>query len=415
MVVIDPHRKPSRLLAAALCALLAAACESAPALSTTWAGTVDTLSSGRVVVRNPDAPSWREGEAWTLRERLRLGTLEGDGADVFGEIRDVELGPDGELYVLDAQASQVRIFGPDGAHLRTFGRAGEGPGELSRAAGITVGTEGEIWVLNTGNNRYTAFDPATGELLREVRRPAAFSMIPWPGRMDRAGRLLDVGLGNDGQPAILGLDSAFAPVDTLAMPRASDQSRIFFRRGNLIAASMMDPFAPQPSWSAHPAGGIVVGEGGEYRLHRIGLSGDTTLTIEVAREPEPTSGADRDSALALFRRHAAELTDGAIPDREPRVHGTKPAHGAIFVGDAGHVWVRRTPEAGAAAAWDVFAPDGRLLGSVSSDVVPSYVAPAASGGRLAMVTTVDGVPSVVVYDLIVPGVRAPATPSAPPS
>ncbi|HEY8537179.1 MAG TPA: 6-bladed beta-propeller, partial [Vicinamibacterales bacterium] len=198
--------------------LLACQASPPPDSDSEWAGTVDTLASGRLVVRNPDAPLWRPGEAWELRERFRLGAMEGDGADVFGNIVDVELGPDGALYVLDAQASEVRVFGSDGTHLRTFGRSGRGPGEFNHATGMAFDAHGTLWVMDWGNARYSGFDPNTGALVKDARRLASFAMVPWPGRVDRSNAALDVGLGPDGEPVILGLDSAFAPRDTLPLP-----------------------------------------------------------------------------------------------------------------------------------------------------------------------------------------------------
>jgi hypothetical protein len=395
------HRpKLAILAAAALWVLLACGDARPPGDATVWAGTVDTLSSGRVLIRNPDAPSWRGGERFELRERFRIGSLAGDGPDLFGEIRDIELGPDGELYVLDAQVSEVRVFGGDGAHLRTFGRPGEGPGELSRPAGMAVGPDETLWVLNAGNARYSGFDPGTGELRNEIGRPAAFLMIPWPGRFDRSGRLLDVGLGSGGRPVILGLDSAFQPSDTLEMPQVDERYRVDYLRGTLRVASAVDPYAPQPSWAAHPAGGIAVGEGEAYRLHRIDFDGDTALTIEVSRAPVRVTAAEADSALAVFKEMIGAQTAGAVPQREPRVARSKPAHGAVFVDDRERIWVARMPGAGEGAAWDVIAADGRLLGFVHIDVVPSYGSLSIRGDRVAIGASVEGVPTVVVYDLV---------------
>jgi hypothetical protein len=185
-----------------------------------WTGSVDTLESGRLLVRNPDASLWRAGEGWDVHERFRISAVEGDGPDIFGDIRDIEVGPDSNLYVLDGQAAEVRVFGKDGRHLRTFGRSGQGPGELNRAAGFAFDSRGTLWVMNWGNGRYIAFDLNTGALVRETRRLASYAMIPWPGRFARSDELLDVGLGKDGQPVILGLDTAFVPRDTLGMPQA---------------------------------------------------------------------------------------------------------------------------------------------------------------------------------------------------
>jgi hypothetical protein len=53
--------------------------------------------------------------------------------------RQVEEGPDGNLYVLDTGDSTIKVFSPEGAHLRTLGRKGEGPGEFQRADGATFG------------------------------------------------------------------------------------------------------------------------------------------------------------------------------------------------------------------------------------------------------------------------------------
>ncbi|MFV1988304.1 MAG: hypothetical protein ACC682_13565, partial [Gemmatimonadota bacterium] len=310
---------------------------------------------------------WSNGDAWVLREIFRVGSLDGEGPDVFGEIRDIELGPTGDLYILDGQADEVRVFGPDGGHLRTFGRTGEGPGELNRPAGMALDSDGLLWVMNWGNARYSAYDPNVGELVTERRRLAGFTSFPWPGSFDREGRLLDVGLSlqgdRGGDPAILRLDSAFVPTDTLPMPRPDEKYTIAFRRNGVMFMSTMVPFAPQPSWSPRPDGGIVVGEGAAYRLHRIGFDSDTTMTIEVLREPVAVSRAERDSALAAFRQRAGQ-EDGLEPDREPRIPETRPAHGALFVDDEDRIWVRRTVAAGAAPAWDVIDAEGRFLGSV---------------------------------------------------
>ena len=214
---VDVSRQCARPMAMVASVLTLCACqEQASQVGLgEWAGTVDTLDSGRILIHNPDQPVWTESEQLQLRERYRLGSLEGDGPDVFGQIRDVELGPDGELYVLDGQAAEVRVFGGDGVYLRTLGRSGAGPGEFNRPMGMAQDAQGALWVMNWGNARYTGYDPGTGELLREVRRLASFAVTPWPGGFDERGRLLDVGLDRDGEVAILRLDTAFVPSDTI--------------------------------------------------------------------------------------------------------------------------------------------------------------------------------------------------------
>lgn len=88
-----------------------------------------------------------------------------------------------------------------------------------------------LWVMNWGNSRYSAFDPRTGESVAERRRLASFTMLPWSGRVDASGGLVDFGLssgGQGGQPVILRTDTAFVPVDTLPLPAPDERYRISF-------------------------------------------------------------------------------------------------------------------------------------------------------------------------------------------
>ncbi|NNF12077.1 MAG: hypothetical protein HKN72_02570 [Gemmatimonadetes bacterium] len=356
---------------------------------------LDTLPNDRVVARNADVtgpPRWR------LVERLRLGSALEEGPSLFGAIGGLAIGDGGEIYVLDSQAAEVRAFSADGTFLRSFGGGGEGPGELANPTGLVWGPEGDLWVLNWSNARYSSYTPSTGEVGREPRRRVSFAQFPWPGRFDVSGRLVDIGLDGAGRTAALRLGEDFVPSDTITLPQPYDDALVTFSRGGQMIASMPEPFAPQPVWAPRPRGGIVVGEGRAYRLHRISFGGDTTLTVEVDRPLAPVAPEEADSAMARFRQMAESL-GGATPDRQPSSRETKPAHGGLFVDDQDRTWVVAILPGGL-RRWDLFAPDGRLLGQVESDASAGYRLPAVRGSLVAMATEVDGVPSVIVYEMV---------------
>ena len=73
----------------------------------------------------------------------------------------------GNLYVLDGQASQVVVIGPDGGLVRTVGREGQGPGEFDGAENLFVWRDGRFVVVDLGQNAYQVFG-ADGELERYV-------------------------------------------------------------------------------------------------------------------------------------------------------------------------------------------------------------------------------------------------------
>ena len=90
--------------------------------------------------RGPD----NEFETWVITESLRIGTME-EGPASFGWIRSVDADGQGRVWVFDHQSQQIRVFGPDGAHLMNVGRKGAGPGEFHLAEGIAFGKDGRLW------------------------------------------------------------------------------------------------------------------------------------------------------------------------------------------------------------------------------------------------------------------------------
>lgn len=384
--------------ASVLLILTTAACEpSAPTSMDGWAGTTDTLPSGRVVVHNLDIPLSRA--PWTLVERLRLGSLDAEGPTLFGQIGGIALDANG-VYVLEPFAHEIRAFSVEGDFVRAFGREGQGPGELTSPSGLATDPDGNLWVLNWGSARYSGFDPADGSVADERRRQISFASFPWAGAFDDAGRLIDIGLNADGEEAILRLDSAFVPTDTLPLPQSPDDGRVVFRRDGRMIASMPDPFAAQVVWKPRPHGGIVVGEGANYRLHRIEFDGDTTLTIQLDRAPVAVRDTERDSAVAAFDEIAATLAN-APPDRRPDPRPFKPAHTGLIIDDQDRTWVLSENAAGR-RGWDVFGTDGRYLARVATPEGARYSPVAVRGDRIAVIDDSAGVPTVVVYDLVRP-------------
>ena len=98
----------------------------------------DTLATGTVHVRNPTLGLWGAQPAWRLVEHVRIGSVDGTGPDAFGQIRGLGVSAEGLVHVLDHQAGQVRVFAPNGGHVRTLGRMGRGPGELLGPFGLRI-------------------------------------------------------------------------------------------------------------------------------------------------------------------------------------------------------------------------------------------------------------------------------------
>ncbi|MBK5097454.1 MAG: hypothetical protein JJE01_06705, partial [Gemmatimonadetes bacterium] len=96
-----------RTLAAAMTVALSA-CSTGEA-DPGWAGSVDTLATGQVVVMNPAAPLWTDADRWSVVEELRLGTIEDIGPEMFGRVLDFELDQLNRIWVFEGQAQELRV------------------------------------------------------------------------------------------------------------------------------------------------------------------------------------------------------------------------------------------------------------------------------------------------------------------
>lgn len=88
------------------------------------------------------------------------------------------------LYVYDYFDDRLRAFDMSGGLTWTFGRSGEGPGEFSNAFDVEVGPRGNIWVVDAGASRITVVSPS-GDLVRTIPLAGAIvrDVIPLSDRI----------------------------------------------------------------------------------------------------------------------------------------------------------------------------------------------------------------------------------------
>jgi hypothetical protein len=183
---------------------------------------MDTLVGGAVSVSNPIDGVWDSRTAWRVVEEVRIGTLEGDGPDMFGSIGSMEVDENGNIYVYERQALELRVFGPNGEHVRTVGREGGGPGEFKQVIGMDWAADGTLWIVDPGNNRISVFDTA-GTYVTSHRTIGNYIISPWPGGFDTTGAFYNYGIDTEAdaeeQLVMVRYDDNMEPADTFQVPR----------------------------------------------------------------------------------------------------------------------------------------------------------------------------------------------------
>jgi hypothetical protein len=151
-----------KLLAWALFTILFAIVSAVPARS-------GNATPEPVRVANPFiAPSTRVVQ---LKELWRVGGESEADEETFGLISDVVVDSHGNVYLLDRQANDIRVFSARGAFIRSFGREGEGPGEFRQPVGLVVTPANQIGVYQTNPIKLVLFTMdgnAAGELRFEM-------------------------------------------------------------------------------------------------------------------------------------------------------------------------------------------------------------------------------------------------------
>ncbi len=368
-----PHFWLPRPLVAGLLAGLAAGCSGD---SGAWpAGiTVDTLASGAVHVRTPAEGVWAMtgAEPWRIVEELRIGVADGEGPYLFGSVRDVIPDAQGRIWVMDSLARELRLFGPDGTHLRTVGGSGEGPGEFASNPCAFPGPNQEVWVEDS--RFWLRFDAEGGHIasvprqntlgcgMRQRLPDDRLALVNSGGPMTQAERqsyFVVYTLTDEGQ---------VLPGDTFPTPPVTPPSTITWTDPEGVGRMvLLLPFAHRPGWFLGPMGDFFMGQGeGGYGILRSSLAGDTLLIMERPHEPLAIDATVREEAIEAYAQSPRER--GFTPEpafTQSLVSTVYPPFNRFFVGADGTVWVgvEKGPDM---EVVEVFAADGRFLGRVEA-------------------------------------------------
>ena len=381
-----------------------------------WTTLRDTLPSGRVHVTN--IASVNASPTWTLVEELRVGSLDGTGPDAFAYLKGLVALDGGGFAVLDSQIQELRVFGPDGVHMATHGRRGQGPGEFADANGLMLGPNGRIWVPDARNGRMSVFDPVDGFIESFPFADGNYGWM-WNGAMVDGSRIHRPWSGGN-REQIRVYDLTMTLVDTIPLPSnqpedeeydPQSQPGAFYQE--LDGGFMMYgiPFFASEIRHIDSRGGVWSTRDGDpaYRLSRWEPGGDTTLVVETRRPAVPVQEAERDSVIAALRQMLADRGVSSQWDWS-RIPNVKPAVEAIFQSAEGNLWVR-TPSAGGGVLFDVYSEDGSHLGTASLGPGISFsdqVGPVVRGDLAWLVVTDEFDVQYIVRARIAPADRSPA-------
>ena len=331
--------------------------------------------------------------------KLRVGSREGAGPDVFGYLKGLVALDGGGFAILDSQAQELRVFGGDGAHIATHGRKGQGPGEFADANGLMLGPGGRLWVPDARNGRMSVFDPEDGFVESFPFADGNFNAT-WNGAMVDGGRIYRP--WRTGNRRLLRVfDLTMTQVDSIPLPGdgpedeefdPANQPGAFYQEmgGGYMAYGI--PFYPGEVRYFDRQGALWSSRDGDpaYRFHRWQPGGDTTLLVETQRPPVTVPAVERDSVIDMMRQMTSNMGVGEWD--WSRVPTVRPAVEDIFESDDGNLWVR-TPAADGGVLFDVYSRGRRPPRNGHPGPRPEPLRPDRPGGarRTAWLVVTDEV------------------------
>lgn len=132
-----------------------------------------------------------------------IGTR-GEQPGQFNLPRDIEVGPDGMLYIVDGGNFRVQVLNQDGSFIREIGGLGRMYGQFARPKGVGIGQDGNIYISDAAHGNFQIFDP-DGQLLLFVGERSE--------KFDRAVYMLPAGIDVDEDGRVYMVDQYFRKLD----------------------------------------------------------------------------------------------------------------------------------------------------------------------------------------------------------
>ncbi len=352
----------------------------------------------------------------TLIIEVEIGSETAGPEYIFNGVRYVVPTKSGSILAVDVGGRDIamREYSSTGTYVRTWARAGSGPGEIRGVGGLAVHPDGSVFLWDAMHKRMNIFS-AEGKLTDTWPLSNYSTDVNGPGLSIDANGILYLRItwgigraivGNYSTPGLLRLTRSGQILDTLrlelpTLPSGQRTSVEVEGRGpeGVVVFRIDVPYIGSVVWNVSPLGYLITGKTERYAFElrppqrttvaakNPGLArwrvGDTVISIRRNVQPIPITTAERDSRASFLERQAASV-GGKLPPDMAAVPRTKPAYKSIHVGQDARIWlsvhtpsrvvtqvdtvdrrVTRTQSWVSDPEYDIFEPDGTYLGTVA--------------------------------------------------
>jgi len=315
---------------------------------TEWKGTIEKVG-GVTIVRNPKEPMYGE-DVFSLEEELSIGETEGREEYMFNRIA-IDVDDDGNLYILDNIAIEIRVFDKHGNYLYSIGQKGQGPGEIQRPSlpPFQITPQNEILVSDPPTRRII-FYSLQGDYLRQIST-ASIRGIFYLIKIDSKGNFI----------VNLGYAPVFEIKQELKMfnPELSPLVSLKALKGDPYQPGVTRLFKPWISFVITQDNKIIWGTSNKYEFYILNSNAKVIKMIY--------KDYDRVEILEKYKERIKERYRSA--GRKVKVHFPKhfPAFNDMYIDDEGRLFVQtyeRVKDKEQYYYFDVFDSIGKYIAKI---------------------------------------------------
>jgi len=247
-----------------------------------WKGTI-SQENGVTVVKNTKEPLYTS-DVFALEEELAITEDLAGEEVIFSRIRSIDVDASGRIYILEYGETRVYIFDEDGNFIQSFGKKGQGPGELNLAISMTITPQKEIAVENyrIGVNFYSL----EGDFIREIK---TVKEAPIRVSIDSRGNIFGIVIDQDEKNPryeVRKFDPQMNRIDSF------DSSPLPTVRGQGI-----NPFGGSVVFSLRYDDYVISGSPETYELHVFDPEGELVMKITKDYDPVEITKKEKDEVI----------------------------------------------------------------------------------------------------------------------
>lgn len=275
------------------------------------------------VVSNGLRPNPSGGVEWEIsfREDMTVGVKEGDENYMFGRLWYFNVDAEGNIYAVDWDRKWIQKYGPEGKHLLTIGRHGQGPGEFGNIWMPHFDSKGNLYVRDIVNHKIAFFDSG-GKLLKEIKMPEKAGEIQINSQGDYVGYVSEEKTDPTLGMRVLfshGLfDQDFSPIAVFQQttwtptPSSGRDSESYAK---FLAESMSQgAFGPEVTLLLGLDNRIYVGYPESYEIRIYSPDGKPERMIRKDQPPQPVTEAHKKDYAARQEREFLFALADRVPE-----------------------------------------------------------------------------------------------------